>query len=230
MYSAVLAAGLAAAYAWPVWWDVQPFTRMFPQQTPFSYGPPRMMPGGMAGLCPCLGWYGGQTGPRLTIQQAVDVLERYVAGLGQNLRLHEVMEFQRNFYAVVVERDSGVGAFELLVNPYTGSVSPEPGPNMMWNTKYGMHFTMTGWSFSPTADMPITSEQAEQIAFNYLRNRFTGLVEVEHPTRFYGYYTLDYMLDGRVHGMLSVNGYTGQVWYHGWHGQFIQEVELEEEH
>jgi len=27
--------------------------------------------------------------------------------------------------------------------------------------------------------------------------------------------------------MLIVNGFTGQVWYHFWHGRFIQEVEFE---
>ena len=32
---------------------------------------------------------------------------------------------------------------ELLVGKNTGAVYPEPGPNMMWNTKYGM---MTGGS------------------------------------------------------------------------------------
>lgn len=30
--------------------------------------------------------------------------------------------------------------------------------------------------------------------------------------------------------MLSVNGYTGAVWYHNWHGQFIQEADLESAH
>ena len=48
------------------------------------------------------------------------------------------MEMQYNFYIEVKEKDTGVHAFELLVNPYSGAVYPEPGPNMMWNTKYGM--------------------------------------------------------------------------------------------
>jgi hypothetical protein len=26
--------------------------------------------------------------------------------------------------------------------------------------------------------------------------------------------------------MLSVNGYTGQIWYHTWHGNFISEKEF----
>jgi len=26
--------------------------------------------------------------------------------------------------------------------------------------------------------------------------------------------------------MLSVNGFTGEVWYHSWHGYFIQEKDF----
>jgi hypothetical protein len=36
------------------------------------------------------------------------------------------------------------------------------------------------------------------------------------------------MKDDQVYGMLSVNGYTGDVWYHTWHGDFIDMTELEE--
>ena len=47
------------------------------------------------------------------------------------------MEFDNHFYAEVEEKSTEVHAFELLVNRWTGSIVPEPGPNMMWNTKYG---------------------------------------------------------------------------------------------
>ena len=40
------------------------------------------------------------------------------------------------FYVVVVEKGTGIGAMELIVER-NGFVQPEPGPNMMWNTKYG---------------------------------------------------------------------------------------------
>jgi hypothetical protein len=46
------------------------------------------------------------------------------------------------------------------------------------------------------------------------------------PSPFHSQHILRILLDGVVHGMLSVNGYTGQVWYHSWHGQFIQEIEV----
>jgi len=43
-------------------------------------------------------------------------------------------------------------------------------------------------------------------------------------TTFYGHYTLEVLSAGNTYGMLSVNGYTGQVWYHTWHGTFTQEL------
>ncbi len=53
--------------------------------------------------------------------------------------------------------------------------------------------------------------------------RVKGLpLAVAEPDRFYGYYTLHTLRDGEIEGMLSVNGYTGEVWYHAWHGPFIQ--------
>ncbi|MEM1945353.1 MAG: hypothetical protein QW756_07370 [Nitrososphaerota archaeon] len=227
----LLAVGVYTAYAMPQW-HMWPYgQRVTPYGGRWMAGgqAPYMMNGVMmGGQCPYHGYWVGQQGggERLSIQQALDVLEDYVAGLRGDFALHEVMEFQYNFYAIVVESDTGLGAFELLVNSYTGIVSPEPGPNMMWNTKYGMHYAMMGVYGEPTADMPVTAEEAQEIALTYLRNIFGGEVGVEEPMRFYGYYTLDYMVDGEIYGMLSVNGFTGQVWPHTWHGQFIQEMEV----
>lgn len=50
---------------------------------------------------------------------------------------------------------------------------------------------------------------------------------MEHPAQFYGYYTLDFEKDGETIGILSVNGFNGQVFLHTWHGLFIEEVEYE---
>ena len=42
-------------------------------------------------------------------------------------------------------------------------------------------------------------------------------------TTFPGYYDINFLLNGNFAGMLSVNAATGQVWYHGWHGQFLSQ-------
>lgn len=43
---------------------------------------------------------------------------------------------------------------------------------------------------------------------------------VADPERFYGYYTPHNLRDGEIEGMLSVNGFTGEAWYHAWRGPF----------
>lgn len=201
-----------------------------------GYGPGMMGGGHGPGM---MGQGGGWINPRAGSQrQSADqvraAVQNYLAANYNNpdLVIAEIMEFQNNFYAEIEEQSTGLGAFELLIDPYTGYVWPEYGPNMMWNTKYGH---MAGWggmmpmhSFrgQPTATMPIPPQQAGQIAQRYLDAQRSGLRVEETPDTFYGYYTLHTLhADGSIEGMLSVNGYTGQVWYHSWHGQFIGMVD-----
>ena len=70
-----------------------------------------------------------------TIAAARSQAQHFADRLG--LRVDEVMQFERNFYAKLVD-SSGNGATEVLVDPSTGVVSTEYGPAMMWNTRYGM--------------------------------------------------------------------------------------------
>lgn len=159
------------------------------------------------------------------------------------------MEFQYNFYIQYYEKDTGIGAFEMLIwkqsPPYgmmgsgmgmmngrvvTGVIMPEPGPNMVWNTKYGMMGggIMGGWNNpQPGSAMTVTKENALQIAQGYLDSNFNGAKVEEDASQFYGYYTMDFTINGKIAGMLSVNGYTGQVWFHTWHGTFIQEIKID---
>ncbi len=76
-----------------------------------------------------------------------------------------------------------------------------------------------------SADMPVTTDQAIKNAQAYLDQYQLGTVAATDPVKFYGYYTLDFSKDGKVVGMLSVNGYNGQVFLHTWHGTFIQEAQ-----
>jgi hypothetical protein len=76
-----------------------------------------------------------------------------------------------------------------------------------------------------SAEMTVRPEQAIKYAQKYLDKNISGAVAATNPIQFYGYYTLDYEKDGKVAGMLSVNGYSGQVFLHPWHGTFIEEAE-----
>jgi hypothetical protein len=175
-----------------------------------------MMGGGMMG--------GGYSGLDNSLQRTVDIkkagsiVAEYLAGQpNKNLVIDEIMEFENNLYILIKEKDSGKGAFELLVDPFTGALQPEFGPNMMWNIKYGM-MGGTGAAVRPNS---IGMEEAKKLASEYLdRARGKGPYELG-ADEFYGYYTLDVKKDGTVLGMLSVNAFTGQVWYHTWHGGYI---------
>jgi len=217
---------------------------------------PRMATGtGVLEDASCTGrGYGTGSSGALTIdiEEAHEAVERYIAALGysnrsaersrQSLEVAEVMEFERNFYAIVRESDTSIGAMELLVDKWTGAVSPEMGPNMMWNDRYepalsrpnGMHGRGGGTvgdrlqQRGGTSEAnTITSEEALDIAQRWLDAYWPGVTVEEHADPFYGYYTIHTLKDGQIEGMLSVHGATGQVWYHTWHGPFIQMIEEE---
>jgi hypothetical protein len=145
------------------------------------------------------------------------------------------MEFSNHFYVLVTERTTGRGALELIVER-SGVVHPEPGPNMMWNTKYrhmGPRFRgfgphgMRGRSVLSPSGAPIAVDEAREVAARYLGRTPPGAAP-DDGTAFYGYFTFDVERDGRPVGMLSVNAFTGGVWYHTWHGTFVSEREFQE--
>ena len=170
----------------------------------------------------------------LTIDEAAEQVERYLETRGNpELELAEVMEFSNHFYAEVEDVSTGIHAFELLVNRHTGQIFPEPGPNMMWNLKYG-HMgggMMGGRNYrrqDPAAPAKVKPEQAIKNAQRYLDALYPGVKADPKVDRLYGYYTIHTMKDGKVYGMLGVNGYTGDVWYHVWHGRFVGMKDMEE--
>jgi len=182
------------------------------------------------------GWQSG-VGSRsrvLSIEEAENAINEYIEDYGSNEELHigEMMIFDNHAYAQVVEEETGIGAFEVIVDPDTLYVSPEMGANMMWNLKYGhMRGGMMGGGYrSSEADMPFSGEDAIRIANEYLNENDSDLTAEEHPDPFYGYYTIHTEKDGEVYGMLSVNGFDGRVIMHIWHGEFIEMSAHEKEH
>jgi hypothetical protein len=181
----------------------------------------------------------------LTIDQAKQAVESYLKGLNSSdLEIKEIMIFDNNAYARITEKSTGIGAMELLVDPSSLYVFPEYGPNMMWNLKYG-HMSGNGMmggtggmmggrgmmggyntnSGSVSATMTVTPEQALQSAQQYLDQQYPGYKTAEDADPFYGYYTIDILKEDKPTGMLSVNGFNGQVFLHTWHGTFIEMYE-----
>ena len=188
---------------------------------------------------------------QVSMSQAVQIFKNYLGSIqNTNIALHEVEEYQYNFYAAYYEKDTGNFAFQMVIwktgttymmgmMGYTGATGiavPEMGPNMMWNTKYHVTNGMMGWNMmggngmmgsgqGSSTPMTVTSTQAKTFAQQYLNNTLPGKIAGDADT-FYGYYNIDVLTDGLPYGMLSVNGFTGQVWYHTWHGTYMETVTI----
>ncbi|MGD1992720.1 MAG: hypothetical protein PVI59_05955 [Anaerolineae bacterium] len=213
-------------------WTGDPRTGyLVPREQECGWGGGPGMMGGGAAECPQFDQGSSSSWEALSIEEAYEAAEAYVDQLGYaGLTISEVMEFERNFYAIAVEADTGIGAMELLIEKSTGQVGPEMGPNMMWNTRYGMHARggrMMGWCSGGRETNDVTAAEALEIAQRWLDANRPGVTVEHHADPFYGYYTIHTQEDGEIEGMLSVHGSTGQVWYHTWHGAFIQMIEGE---
>jgi hypothetical protein len=153
-------------------------------------------------------------GPVASIAAARERAAAAAAAAG--LHPGEVIWFDNGFY-VELKDAAGDSATEVIVDPASGAVFTEPGPAMMWNTRYGMHGAVN----APNAGPAISAERAQQIAAQWLGANLPGRV-AQPPDSYPGYYTLETTTsEGTINGMLSVNAATGQVWYHSWHGRFI---------
>ncbi len=190
------------------------------------FGCPGAAGGGMMG-----GWgYGAQPGSAtLTLDDAIARAQEYVKSLNNaDLKLVEMEEYSWNFYGVVQEKSTGINAFQILVNKTNGAVFGEMGPNMMWNTKYSPMTRMMGGAWLlPSGQPTVTAEQARAKAAEFLKANLPNTTLEDGTDNFYGYYNFDVLQAGKTYGMLSVNAYTGAVWYHTWHGNFIAAKELE---
>lgn len=194
-------------------------------------------PYGMMNGYGMMGGYPTTGGPSnvepLSVEEAQTAIQNYLGLLGNdNLELEEVIIFDNQAYGLIVEKNTGIGAMEVLVDPVSQAVYPEHGPNMMWNLKYSpMSGMMGGWQNNPdaSADMPVTEKQAVEAAQKYLDAYLPGTKVEDHADVFYGYYTLEVLRDGKIAGMLSVNGYSGQVFLHTWHGKFVEISEADEQ-
>lgn len=219
------------------WWGGYPPTQGYTPTVPYGnrgWGPGGMMGGMMGGYGRggMMGGYGYGYAPNakaITLDQAVTNAQQYVTAYNNaDLKLVEVEEYAFNFYGVVREKSTGTNAFQILVDKFSGAVYPEMGPNMMWNTKYSpMANMMGGWFNQSAGKMTVTVDQARTNASQYLKTYLPNATVEDTGDTFYGYYNFDVLQNGKTYGMLSVNGYTGAVWYHTWHGDFVSAKSLE---
>ncbi|ERJ11252.1 hypothetical protein [Haloplasma contractile] len=218
----------------------------------------------------------------------------YVKSINENLEVADIFVYENSdYYFSIEEKDTGKGAMELLVDPYTGEIYPEYGPSMMWNEKYDLmhgdygttggryghmggysgmmggsyghmggrsgmmggrygrtdrYSGMRGGDYGRTNDYTgnvdeyygrypgmmdgyyenneltntaITRTEAIELANDYVQSVNTSLSVPSVGHEFYGYYTFHIENNGEVVDMLSVHIYTGDVWYHNWHGTIV---------
>jgi hypothetical protein len=169
-----------------------------------SYG--GMMGGGSMGLV----WLPGDG----AAVSGIPAARARAASAAKAAGLHpgEVMWFDNGFY-VELKDSADKAATEVIVDPRTGTVSTEPGPAMMWNTRFGM---MRAGSDGAGA---VDAAKAREIATSWLTANRAGTT-IAAIDAYPGYFTLDLKRNGSLSGMLSVNSVTGAVWYHTWHGAF----------
>jgi len=156
-------------------------------------------------------------------------LDAAARAFGPDVTVADVMPFTDHSYAQFVGPD-GTGFAEVLVDRYTGIVTPEPGPNMMWNRRTGMGgygmggYGMRPWGATPGAPQERYDEaEARDLAGTFLDGYLPG-AEILASQTFPGYMTFDYGRDGRIDGMLSVHLGSGQVWPHTWHGAALDDA------
>lgn len=204
------------------------------------YGRGSKMPGRLSGNLV------GSSGELYELDELTHEVQAYIERYDTDLAIGDIFIFEdTEYYYSIIEEDTGKGAMELLVNPYTKDVYPEYGPNMMWNLKYGMHNaggmighrSMMGYYDDAeyfdyddySEDNEITSNEAYNAGIAYLASRSIGLTLGDEYHDFYGYYTFHVVENGESVGMLSINGFTGAIWYHDWHGELVEIIGVHEE-
>tara|TARA_Y100000588_G_scaffold380046_1_gene463295 strand:+ start:68 stop:973 length:906 start_codon:yes stop_codon:yes gene_type:complete len=194
--------------------------------------------GGMGSMMGASGWGANQEFDQSEVKPLEDLKDnvmKYLEYFDGDFEIEDILVYSNSdYYFSIVEVDTGRGAMELLVNPVSGYVYPEFGPNMMWNTEYGMHGSngygmmgmMGGFFNNYDEDEQLSSEEAILKANDYLGKNDNNLNVEQEGHTFYGYYTFHVYEGENLVGMMSVNAYTGELWYHNWHGNLIEVISV----
>ncbi len=182
-----------------------------------SYSMMGYYPSGYNYSWPFMG-YGGMMAPYysgsrpISSADALQRMESFARNLGKDIKVEDFTAFSGNYYSVLKDASNNQDLAEVLVDRYTGTVFPEPGPNMMWNTRYGSGRAGTRGAGN---DLAGAKRQAEDFLKDYLPG-----AKVIESNALPGYYTFDFGRQG-IEGMLSVNAYNGEIWVHTWHGFYL---------
>lgn len=151
--------------------------------------------------------YLGVFNPVTTPEEARTVIQGFIDLAYSNLSISELWEYGA-VYKAELSDTTGAKAFDLLVDKFTGAVSPEMGMSMMMNASYGGGLYRT----SPFgANLILTAQQATDIAQAFVGKNALGYT-LDAPEIYPGYYKF-HTKAGAALGMdIMVNGYNGGVW------------------
>jgi hypothetical protein len=183
--------------------------------------------------CGCSPGSSEETDIPLGLVKTKSIVNTYLNRLNvANLVLKEIIVYNNNSYARIADSSTGINVMELFIDTETGIVISEYSSSFNWNQMYPsipdsraigrIGLAPAGPGVDTIANpLIISPEQAETIASQYLvrfkiNARLSKNIEV-----FYGYYVIEYQEWGKVVGMISINGYTGEAFRHDWHQTFI---------
>jgi hypothetical protein len=159
------------------------------------------------------------SGTHLSMDEIRKVGEEFVKQYKTDVELIRIIETSKYFYIVFQEKTTGTGAFELLADPITGKMGFETGPSQLWNTKYGM------WGSGSSMINGIPLNQALNNAAQFSKKEDPSTSVSPDPISFNGYYSFLTFQNGKINGVVSVNGFTGEVQPHSWLGKVLQSRE-----
>ncbi|MFO8035193.1 MAG: hypothetical protein R6U57_00985 [Anaerolineales bacterium] len=131
---------------------------------------------GLAGMISANGVYTGDNwgGQDILEDQLLTKIRGYLNRIQvSGLTSKRLREFPSAYMVELAEVETGRHAFGLIVNKTTGDVSPEVGPDLFWNTKYGSKIAKIGGGYgmegqlltgSPVAEMSLSISEAREFA------------------------------------------------------------------
>ncbi len=145
--------------------------------------------------------------PITTPEEARATIQGFIDLAYSDLSISELWEYG-SVYKAELSDTNGAKAFDLLVDKFTGAVSPEMGMSMMLNASYGGSLYRTT-SFGTS--LILTPQQATDVAQSFVDRNALGYT-LDTPETYPGYYKF-HTTAGAGFGMdIMVNGYNGSIW------------------
>jgi hypothetical protein len=156
--------------------------------------------------------------PTDTPDEARLAIQAFLDFSNSGLQISELWEYA-TVYKAELSDAAGAKAFDLIVDKFTGAVSPEMGFSMMMNASYGK-----GLYNVPKfrKNLAITPDQATSNAQDFVAKNGLGYTLVTPPEVYPGYYRFHTTLTSGTSSSLGmdimVNGYNGGIWINTLYG------------